>query len=183
MAQMADAAARMQKEMAPQMAKMREQLKNMPPEQRAMIEQRMGGMANFGAMETKPVSKVTTVERGTDKVAGFKCQRFDVMNDDTQVADVCLATKADAGMSKDDFATVSTATKFMRDMAASTQKMSAGMGAPQMPMGDVTGVPVATKDLRTGREFRLVAVSGDTLDEARFNEYQSLTRRELPTMR
>ena len=183
MAEMADSVARMQKEMAPQMAKMREQLKNLPPEQRAMIEQQMGGMANLGAMETKPVAKITTVKRGSDKIAGFKCQRYDVMNDKERVADVCVATDADAGMSKADFSTVNSATKFMRDMAASAQKMTAGMGGPQMSMGDVEGVPVSAKDLRSGNEFRLVNVSDDALDDARFNEYRSLSKQTMPKIR
>jgi hypothetical protein len=183
LAEMAESVTRMQKQMAPQMAKMREQLKNMPPEQRAMIEQQMGGRVDLGAMEAKPVAEVTTVKRGSDKIAGFKCQRYDVMNDAQRVADVCVATSADAGMSKADFSTVSTATKFMRDMAAGAQKMSAGMGAPQMSMGDVEGVPVATRDLRTGREFRLVNVADDALDDARFNAYRSLSKREMPKMR
>jgi len=180
---MADSMAQVQKQMAPQMAMMRERLKSLPPEQRAMIEQRMGGMANFGAMEAKPPVKVTTVKRGSDKIAGFKCQRYDVMNDKQRVADVCVATDADAGMSKADFSTVSSAMKFMRDMAGRAQKLSAGMGAPRMPIGDVDGVPVSTKDLRNGREFRLASVSDDGLDDARFNEYRSLSKRELPSMR
>ena len=78
MAEMADSVAQIQKEMAPQMAMMRERLKSLPPEQRAMIEQRMGGMANLGAMESEPAVTMTTVKRGSDKIAGFKCQRYDV---------------------------------------------------------------------------------------------------------
>ena len=183
MTEMAESVARMQKEMAPQMAQMRERLKNLPPEQRAMIEQQMGGRVDLGAMETKPAGKVTTVKRDSDKIAGFKCQRYDVMNDKQRVADVCVATDADAGMSKADFSTVSSAMKFMRDMAGRAQKLSAGMGAPRMPIGDVDGVPVSTKDLRNGREFRLASVSDDGLDDARFNEYRSLSKRELPSMR
>ncbi len=169
--------------MAPKMAMMREQLKNLPPEQRAMIEQRMGGMANFGAMESKPPVKVTTVKRGSDKIAGFKCQRYDVLNDQQQVADVCVASEPDAGMSKADFSTVNSAMKFMRDMAERAQKLSVGMGGPQMSMGDVDGVPVAAKDLQNGREFKLVRVSDDALDDARFNEYQSLSKQAMPKMR
>jgi hypothetical protein len=182
MQEMANSMARVQQEMAPQIAQMREQLKNLPPEQRAMIEQRMGGMANFGAMETTSPVKVTTVKRGSDKIAGFKCQRYDVMNDKTRVGDVCVATQADAGMSKADFSTVSSGMKFMRDMAAGVEKLSAGMGGPPMSMGDIEGVPVSAKDLQNGHEFRLVSVSDDALDEARFTEYRSLKKRALPKM-
>ena len=180
---MAESAARVQKEMAPQIAMMHERLKNLPPDQRAMIEQQMGGMVDLGAMESKPVAKVTTVKRGSDEIAGFKCQRYDVMNDKEHVADVCVATDADAGMSKADFSTVKSAMRFLRGMAESAQKMSAGMGGPQMSFGDIDGVPVSAKDLKNGREFRLVKVSDETLDEARFNDYRSLSKKEIPTMR
>ena len=180
---MADSMTQMQKTMAPKMAMMREQLKNLPPEQRAMIEQRMGGMANFGAMESKPPVKVSMVKRGSDKIAGFKCQRYDVLNDQQQVADVCVATDAAAGMSKAEFATVGSAMKFMRDMAERAQKLSINMGGPRMSMGDVDGVPVAVKDLQNGREFKLAKVSDDALDDARFTGYQSLSKQALPKMR
>ena len=180
--EMADSMARVQKEMAPQMAMMREQLKNLPPEQRAMIEKQMGGMVDLGAMETEPAANITTVKRGSDKIAGFKCERYDVMDGKQQVADVCVATGADAGMSEADFATVSSAMKFMRDMADNAQKMTAGMGGPKMSMGDIDGVPVSAKDLSNGHEFRLVSVSDDALDDARFNEYRSLSKQALPKM-
>ncbi len=183
LAEMADSMARVRKEMAPQMAMMRERLKNLPPEQRAMLEQQMGGMASLGAMETKPAASLTTVKRGNDKVAGFKCERYDVMSDNQRVSDLCVATRAGAGMSKSDFSTVRSAMKFMREMAAGAQEISAGMGVTEMSMGDADGVPVSAKDLRSGREFRLVNVSGDKLDETRFNAYHSMSKREMPKMR
>lgn len=183
LAGMADSMARVRKEMAPQMAMMRERLKNLPPEQRAMIEQQMGGMASLGAMETKPAAKLTSVKRGSDKVAGFKCERYDVMSDNQRVSELCVASHSGAGMSKSDFSTVRSAMKFMREMAAGAQKLSTGMGATQMSMGDVDGVPVFAKDLRSGREFRVVKVAGNKLDETRFNAYRSMSKKEMPTMR
>ena len=183
LAGMADSMARVKKEMAPQMAMMRERLKNLPPEQRAMVEQQMGGMASLGAMEAKPAARLTSVRRGSDKVAGFKCERYDVMSGKQRVSELCVATRTGAGMSKSDFSTVTAAMKFMREMAAGAQKMSAGMGAAEMSMGDVDGVPVSAKDLRSGREFRLVKVSGDKLDETRFNAYRSMSKKDMPKMR
>ncbi len=182
LAQMATSMAKIQQQMAPQMAQMREQLKNMPPEQRAMIEQQMGGMAHLGAMESKPAATITTVKRGSDKIAGFKCRHFDVMNKKQRIGNVCVATSADAGMSKADFSALRSAMKFMRKMAEGAQKLSAGMGDTQISMGKVDGVPVFAKDIQHGREFRLSSVSNDTLDAARFNEYQSLKRTEMPSM-
>ncbi len=182
MAEMADSMARTRQQMAPQMAEMRERLRNMPPEQRAMIEQQMGGVASFGAMESRPAGKVTTIKRGRDKIAGFKCRRYDVMSDKAHVADLCMATGADAGISKADFSVLSLAMKFMRDMAAGARELNAGMGGPQMSMGDVDGVPVFAKDLRSGDEFRLSNVSNAALDDTRFNEYRSLSKQEMPKM-
>lgn len=183
MAKMANSVAQIRQQIAPQMEMMREQLKNLPPEQRAMIEQQMGGMADMGAMETKPVTKVTTVKRGSDEIAGFKCQRYDVMKDTARVGDVCVATDPGAGMSKADFSTVRSAMKFMRDMAESAEEMAAGMGGPELSIGDVDGVPVSAKDIENGREYELVSVSDAALDDARFNAYRSMKKEELPSIR
>ena len=179
----ADSVNAMKAQFAPQIQVMREQLKNLPPEQRAMLEKSMGGMVNLGAMESQPVENVTTVKRGSDKISGFTCDRYDVMSDKERVADMCLATEAGAGMSKDDFATLRKMMKFMREMASSAQKLSSDLGGPQIVMGDADGVPVAMKDFKYGHEYQVSGVSDASLDSARFSEYQAFARKTLPALR
>ncbi|MCO6413615.1 MAG: hypothetical protein J5I92_12830 [Thiogranum sp.] len=172
----------MREQIAPQIAMMREQLKNMPPEQRAMIEQRMGGMVDLGTMDSQPADDIRTVKRGSKTVSGFDCDLYEVLNGGQPVAEVCLATEADAGMSDADFDTLSAMMAFTRDMAGKAQKLAAGMttGVPNLDIGDAQGVPVAMKDLKQGREFSVAGVSDDKLDDAVFSAYKSYRKKEMP---
>ena len=172
----------MQQQMAPQIAQMREQLKSLPPEQRAMIEQQMGAMAGMAAAGSKPAEAVTLVKRGSDKVAGFRCQVYDAMQGKEKVSEVCLATAADAGVSKADFATLTAMMAFMREMASSAQKLSAMGGAAPIMLGGAEGVPISVKEFRGGREYAVAGVSDKTVKEARFNEYKTYQKKQMPPM-
>jgi hypothetical protein len=177
------AMSQMQQAMAPQIAQMREQLKSLPPEQRAMIEQQMGGMANFGGTETKSAEPIELVKRGSDKVGGFKCQVYDAMQGKEKLSEVCLATAADAGVSKSDFATLSAMMAFMREMVSSAQKLSADLGGGQhIMLGGAKGVPVSVKEFKGGHEYAVADVSDKTLSDARFGEYKAYRKQQMPTM-
>ena len=164
----------MQQDMAPQIAQMREQLKSLPPEQRAMIEQQMGAMANFGVSDLRLVAH---------KVAGFKCQVYDAMQGQEKVSEVCLATAADAGVSESDFKTLSAMMGFMREMASSAQKLSADLGGGQhIMLGGAEGVPVSVKEFKGGHEYAVTDVSDKALDAARFDEYKSYRQERMPSL-
>ena len=179
----ADTVSEMQQQMAPQMAQMREQLKSLPPEQRAMIEQQLGNMATLGAAQSKPAEPVKLVKRGSTKVAGFKCQVYDAMQGQEKLSEVCLATAADVGVSKSDFATLSAMMGFMREMASSAQKLSAGMGgSSHMMLGGAEGVPVSVKEFKGGHEYTVAGVTDERLDDARFSEYKTYRRKAIPNM-
>jgi len=183
LAEFSAAMTQMQQEMAPQIAQMREQLKSLPPEQRAMIEQQMGGMANFGAGESKPAEPIELVKRGSDKVGGFKCQVYDAMQGKEKLSEVCLATAADAGVSKSDFATLSAMMAFMREMASSAQKLAADLGGGQhIMLGGAQGVPVSVKEFKGGHEYAVKDVSDKALDETRFSEYKAYRKQQMPSM-
>jgi len=183
LAEFSSAMSEMQQQMAPQIAQMREQLKSLPPEQRAMIEQQMGSMAALSEAESKPAEPVKLVKRGKEKIAGFKCQVYDAMQGKEKLSEVCLATATDAGVSKSDFATLAAMMAFMREMASSAQKLSAGMGgAPQISLGGAQGVPVSVKDFKGGREYSVADVSDKALDKARFNEYKTYRKQQISPM-
>jgi len=181
--QLSETVSEMKQQMAPQIARMREQLKSLPPEQRAMIEQQMGGMVSLGALETKPAEPVELVKRGSNKVAGFDCQVYEAMQGKEKLSEVCLATAADAGVSKSDFATLSAMMGLMREMVNSAQKLSAGFGGvSHMMLGGAQGVPVSVKEFKGGHEYAVAGVSDKTLDETRFSEYKSYRKQQMPTL-
>ncbi len=96
-------------------------LANLPPEQRAMIEQRMGGkVPGLGAKVDVSVTPTGTRER----VGNFNCEVYRTQVGGEHMEDVCLANVADAGISGADQATLRRA---FDQMKAMTEKMSNGM--------------------------------------------------------
>ncbi|HEX3894720.1 MAG TPA: DUF4412 domain-containing protein [Rudaea sp.] len=103
------------------MAQANAALANLPPEQRAMIEERMGG--KIPGMGAKMDVSVTPTG-ASDRVAGYACQVYRTQVGGEHIDDICLANVADAGISGADQATVRKAFEEMRTM---TEKMSGGM--------------------------------------------------------
>jgi len=96
-------------------------LANLPPEQRAMIEQRMGGkIPGVGAKTDVSITPTGTRER----VGKFDCEVYRSQINGEHIEDVCLANVADAGISGADQATLRRA---FDQMKAMTDKMSNGM--------------------------------------------------------
>jgi hypothetical protein len=184
MQQQAEAMGAMREEMAAQMESMRAELQNMPEAQRQMIEQRMGAMMGAGAAQSAPKPDVKTVRKGSRNVSGFKCNDYQVLEGKKTVADVCIAEKAGAGMSGDDFATLSAMMKFMRSMAQQASEMAGSMAGGFDPsvMAGVEGFPVEMKDHRNGEQYGVASVANGKLNDAAFSEYTKLRKDEMPSM-
>jgi hypothetical protein len=179
----ADTVSVIHKQLAPQLAQIGQQLKSLPPEQRAAIEQQMGNAASFGAVEAESADAIELVKRGSDTVANFKCQVYQVVQGKQTLGEVCLASAADAGISEADFATLTAMTGFMRDMASNAQKLSAGFGGPsQLILAGAEGVPVSVKEYGGGREYAVVGVSDKAVEAARFHAHESYHRQSLPKL-
>ena len=102
------------------MAQANAALANLPPEQRAMIQQRMGAMANMSAK----VDVKVTPTGASDRVAGYACQVYRTDVNGRHSADSCLADVGDAGISGADRTTLRNA---FQQLKAMSDKMSAGM--------------------------------------------------------
>ena len=184
MQQQAEAMGAMREQMAAQMESMRAQLQNMPEAQRQMIEQRMGAMMGPGAAQSAPKPDVKAVKQGSRTVNGFKCNDYQLSEGKKPVADVCIAETAGAGMSKDDFATLSAMMTFMRSMAQQASEMAGPMAGGFDPtvMADVEGFPVEVKDHRSGEQYGVASAANDALSDAPFSEYKKLRKEEMPAM-
>ena len=102
------------------MAQANAAMANLPPEQRAMIQQHMGAMANM----TAKVDVQVTATGASDRVAGYACQVYRTEVNGRHSADSCLADVGDAGISGADRATMRTAFQQLKVMS---DKMSAGL--------------------------------------------------------
>jgi hypothetical protein len=84
------------------MAQMQAQMKNLPPEQRAQIEQLMRGrMGQAGAGGA--VGPTTYTAKGSGSVNGFACTKYEGMRGSEKVAELCAAKPADLHFNPSDF--------------------------------------------------------------------------------
>jgi len=107
-------------------------LANLPPEQRAMVQQRMGAAA-AGAAAKFDVSYAPT--GGSDRVGGLACQIFALQINGRHAADSCLADLADTTISPADRTALRQA--FERIEAMSSRMSGGGFRSPisAMPAG------------------------------------------------
>lgn len=179
------AAANMQKSMAPHIDEIRAGLSELPEDQRKMIEQRMEGLMGAPAAG-KPAEPVTikTVPRGTETIAGLECQLYDVLKNDQHVGEVCLATASSGKISPEDFETLEAMMAFTRNMASMATDMMGKAGSQkEMLSVDLKGVPIAVKDSVGGNEYQVVSVSDETLPDDLFSGYQKFQKQEMPSLK
>jgi hypothetical protein len=142
-------------QMAPMMKQLQAQLKNMPPEQRKMIEKQMGAMMQPPAADAK--TSFTTKEIGSGRVLGIPCKRLSVLRDGTPEHEVCLASRADAKVPAGDYQT-------MRKMFDTMRSMASAVAPVSMPMAnDLDGVPLEMKSETEGATRTLKSLSTATL--------------------
>jgi hypothetical protein len=104
------------------MAQANEALANLPPAQRAMIEEKIGG--KIPGMGGAPIEVSITPTGAKDRVGNYDCEVYRTQVNGEHIDDVCLANVADAGISAADQATLRRAFEEMKTM---TDKMSNGM--------------------------------------------------------
>ncbi|MEZ5351091.1 MAG: hypothetical protein R2762_00510 [Bryobacteraceae bacterium] len=142
------------------MAGMEEKLKNMPPEQRAMIEKMMKGRMGQMGSQAAPV-KTTYTAKGSATMNGFRCTNYDGTRGGEKVAELCAASPSVVSMAPSDYQVFSK----MREFVAGFAKMAANSplapkgvdsmadtsinGLPVHHVSFVNGQPVSTTDVKT----------------------------------
>lgn len=135
MEKMAARAGQARQQMAGRMAQMQEQMAGMPPEQRAMMEQMMGGLAANAADPAAMAAPEVEIRDmgGTRKVAGFACKDVQAVVNGAPVARMCVAGLETLGIPAADRATLDAMHAGMERMAAAAP---GGAAMPDiMPQG------------------------------------------------
>ncbi len=125
------------------------QLKNLPPEQRKMMEERLGitpeATPPLPTIEIRPTtSKI--------KVNGVPCTLTDIVTDRRKTAEACVATPKAAGISDTDYATMQKMFRISRKLAEKTRHMT-GPAAGEFAQSlapELDGFPMEVKDLTNG---------------------------------
>jgi len=132
-------------------------LANLPPEQRAMIEQRMGGKIPGAGGAKADVSITPTGAR--ERVGNFNCEVYRTQVNGEHMEDVCLANVADAGISRADQATLRRA---FDEMKAMTDKMSNGMFRSPLRAMPTDKFPVRMTRYEDGKVVQVVEMKSLT---------------------
>lgn len=145
------------------MAQMEAQLKNMPPEQRRMLEEKMPQLAGRMNKKAQPVYDIERTQK-QDKVAGIECSVVNLSKDRVPHSRACIATAAQMGIGKKDFNTIAA-------MMTAMQSMAAQFGQTGVPdLDEVGGFPIRTQELNDGNTkiSTLLSVSTAPIDAAVF---------------
>ncbi len=148
---------------------MEARLKEMPDEQRKMMEQRMKAM--FEPPKTPPAPKIEVQATGERKeVNGIPCRVYRILADGKPQRETCVAKPSDLGLASDDYDALRSMFRYMSKMA---DRFSQHMGAASRQntaelMTRIDGVPVAMRHLTQGYESRLEGLSTDALDPSLF---------------
>jgi len=176
------AAAGLQQAVAPYMADM---LAGLSPEQRRMIQQRLGGLPGAPAAGHRPGQdeRIETVSRGTHIIAGLRCEASGIVKNGRPSAEVCMLTTANGKLSRQDFDTLQSLVSFSRGMAATAGSLLGDL-AKQLEFlaVEIEGVPIAVRDLDHGKRYQVTAVSDAALPGTLFDGYGDYRRREMPVL-
>jgi hypothetical protein len=152
--------------MAKMMEQMQEQLKNMPPEQRAMMEKMMAGkVPAAGQKEVSPIEYRKTGQKQT--INGFDCTSYDGIRDGRREMELWITDWSNIDAKASDF-------KVLEELAALFKGMTG-------PMAKTFDIGLAQKyegeDAVPGVPIRMVV----TLDDGEsFNEIKKISREEIP---
>jgi hypothetical protein len=165
------------------MEQMRAQLADMPPEQRAMVEQMMQGKM-AGMMESEDESSATRVEQmGSGSWQSGPCTEYAVFEGDEKTQQICAAPLSDVEGADEAMAAFKNMAKFINSLAES---MPGPLGASmaENPMGlidQIDGFPVRTVDYVDGQvsaETTLSSVADSDLDPGLFNVPEGYTQQD-----
>jgi hypothetical protein len=120
------------------LAKLQEQLKNLPPAQRAQIEAAMKARGLAAAQKTD------FRRAGTDKVGRWTCAKYDGYQNDEKTSEVCTVEPKEIGFMPSDFAVTRQLSEFFRSLVPqSAELFTVGVADDQgfsgIPVRRVTG--------------------------------------------
>lgn len=172
---------RLSAQMTQMMAMMQDQLKNMPPEQRAQVEAMMRGRGAGAALAQ--ASKTEYRRAGTDRVGAWTCTKYEGFQDGKKVSELCTVSPDTLGFTQADF-------QVTREMAAFFQALvPPGMNQQELfAVGDETtlgfsGVPVRRSSAGTLAVTTVIeSVTRQSFPASTFEVPDGYRKQALPAM-
>jgi uncharacterized protein DUF4412 len=168
------------KKLNEQMEQLKQQMARLPPEQRAQLEQAMGGMGLNGAQRTVDVADTGK----SDKVDGRACKLWDITRDGVLDEQICVVPYS-ALPGKDDFSAVfAKFAKVFEEMAKSVPMLSGMMANEFSAQVKTNGFPVRQRPYENGKliqeETLVKAWREEAMPDATFSIPADYQRKQLP---
>jgi hypothetical protein len=153
-------------QMSGMMAQIEQQMKNMPPEQRAQVEAMMRGRG--AAMPGASAPKIAYAKVGTDTVGKWTCDKYEGTSGGQKVSEVCTVDPKVLGFTAADFAVSRELAAFFKKIMPSAGQQMFSIGTPE-DQGFV-GVPVRTISSGGGRQVtsEITEVTRQTFPDSLF---------------
>ena len=169
------------KRLSEQMDRLKEQLAKLPPEQRAQLEQTMGGALGLDGKERTVEVKDTGK---TDKVDGRSCRVWEVTRDGQLDEQLCVVQYT-ALPGKENFSAVfGQFSKVFEDMAKSVPMLSGMMANEFSAQVKINGFPVRQRNYEDGKladEETLVKVwREEAIPASMFEVPANYQRKQMP---
>lgn len=133
------------------MKQMEAELANMPPEQRAMVEQMMKGrMQGMMGQQNAPSSGPRVEAKGSGKWQSYKCREYEVFEGSEKTQDICAAKLDDIDGSDEVIEAFRGMAAYMKKMTESLPMRSGDQMNPGELMNEIDGFPVHTVDYENG---------------------------------
>jgi hypothetical protein len=163
------------------MAKMKEMLAQMPPEQRAMMEKKMGGM--MGGPAKPPEQKyIKTAE--TKTINGFPCTRYDVRSTEKLSGRLWVTPYSQVKITPADMTVFLKMAEFFKAMAGPLMKNFQGADNPFASTNQVDGMPILNelveKDGKVKRDVLVEAINHDKAPAGVFDVPTGYKQKEMP---
>ena len=163
------------------MREMEAQLANMPPEQRAMVEQMMQGRMSGMMPPADEAPKPRIESKGKKEWQSYSCRQYVVYDAGQKTQEICAATLDDVAGADEVVEAFIGMAAYMRKMTESMPMMANEGFNPGELMAEIEGFPVHTVDYLNGQavvETSLDSVDERKLDPALFTAPDSYQRKD-----
>lgn len=153
------------------MAQMDAAMKNMPPEQRAMMEKMMKGKMPAAA---GPAVRTVYTAKGSGTVNAFSCTKYDGVRGAEKVSEICAASASQIKIAPGDYQVFEKMKEFTGSLqdAMKNSSLGASMQTSAVTDSGISGFPVQTISFRNGQpasRMELKSVTNTNFSDADFS--------------
>ena len=167
------------------MVRVREELERLSPEQRAIVEQLMGGQASAMLGTAAAPAPVEARDTGRpDKVTGLDCRVWELVRDGTVSRELCVVGFEDIPGKEDLQALATRMNVLLQELSGTLSGLGIGPGDSEA-MASVPGYPVRIRSFKDGRQEPLEIVLSEWREQSfaaeLFDVPEGYTRRNVPS--